>query len=107
MFSESFKIRMVGIPVNLFATNPEWIESANNFTEKPKETTENLYAGITLLKVVPTARMILTALFLLLSLNTFSQNHPKREMRAVWIATVANIDWPSSDSLSVDVQQQE
>lgn len=25
---------------------------------------------------------------------------PKREMRAVWIATVANIDWPSSNRLT-------
>lgn len=39
--------------------------------------------------------------------QVFSQDHPKREMRAVWIATVANIDWPSSDSLTVDVQQRE
>ncbi|MCS6969056.1 MAG: family 10 glycosylhydrolase [Cytophagales bacterium] len=31
---------------------------------------------------------------------------PKREFRAVWIATVANIDWPSAKGLS-SVQQQE
>ncbi len=47
-------------------------------------------------------------LFLLLILfqPTYSQ-HKKREMRAVWIATVANIDWPSSSNLSVRDQQQE
>lgn len=32
---------------------------------------------------------------------------PKREFRGVWVATVANIDWPSRQNLSVDQQQQE
>lgn len=32
---------------------------------------------------------------------------PKREMRAVWIATVDNIDWPSARGLSPKQQQQE
>lgn len=32
---------------------------------------------------------------------------PKRELRAVWIATVANIDWPSRAGLSPADQQQE
>jgi uncharacterized lipoprotein YddW (UPF0748 family) len=36
-----------------------------------------------------------------------SQNAPKREMRAVWIATVENIDWPTSTSLTSDQQQKE
>ena len=37
----------------------------------------------------------ITFLFLF-SLNIFSQfDSPKREMRGVWIATVANIDWPA------------
>ncbi|WP_420828163.1 glycoside hydrolase family 10 protein [Cytobacillus citreus] len=31
----------------------------------------------------------------------------KRELRAVWIATVANIDWPSKKGLSIDKQKQE
>ncbi len=30
-----------------------------------------------------------------------------REMRAVWVATVANIDWPSKPGLKVDVQKKE
>lgn len=30
-----------------------------------------------------------------------------REMRAAWVATVANIDWPSSRDLSVEQQQRE
>lgn len=32
---------------------------------------------------------------------------PKREFRGVWIATVANIDWPSKKGLSSPTQQQE
>lgn len=32
---------------------------------------------------------------------------PKREMRAVWIASVANIDWPSKPGLSAEIQQRE
>ena len=32
---------------------------------------------------------------------------PKREFRGVWVATVANIDWPSRPGLSVDEQKQE
>ncbi|GAB3937772.1 family 10 glycosylhydrolase [Mucilaginibacter myungsuensis] len=32
---------------------------------------------------------------------------PKREFRAVWVATVANIDWPSSSKLPVERQKQE
>ncbi len=32
---------------------------------------------------------------------------PKRELRAVWIATVGNIDWPSRPGLSAQQQQQE
>jgi len=32
---------------------------------------------------------------------------PKREFRGVWVATVANIDWPSSPGLSTETQQEE
>ena len=32
---------------------------------------------------------------------------PKREFRAVWVATVDNIDWPSRKGLSSEVQQQD
>jgi len=32
---------------------------------------------------------------------------PKREFRAVWVATVANIDWPSEPGLSTAQQKQE
>lgn len=33
--------------------------------------------------------------------------HPKREFRGVWVATVANIDWPSSPGLPPGKQQEE
>jgi hypothetical protein len=37
----------------------------------------------------------------LITIAAFSQNPPpKREFRAVWIATVANIDWPSQKGLA-------
>lgn len=32
---------------------------------------------------------------------------PKREFRGIWVATVANIDWPSRPGLSSDEQKQE
>ncbi len=32
---------------------------------------------------------------------------PKREFRAAWVATVTNLDWPSSNRLSVDQQKAE
>ncbi len=38
---------------------------------------------------------------------SFAQPAPKREFRAAWIATVANIDWPSKPGLSTDQQKQE
>lgn len=38
---------------------------------------------------------------------TFGEAAPKRELRAVWIATVGNIDWPSRQGLSAQQQQQE
>lgn len=45
---------------------------------------------------------------LLISFNLSSQsNLPKREFRAAWIATVTNLDWPSSSSLSTAAQKQE
>jgi len=45
------------------------------------------------------------------SYNVFAQQttkiNPKREFRGVWVATVANIDWPSRPGLSADQQKQE
>lgn len=49
----------------------------------------------------------LLLLALLIVANSFAQPAPKREFRAAWIATVANIDWPSKPGLSAMQQQQE
>lgn len=50
-------------------------------------------------------RYITTLVVLLaIALQTFA-TMPKREMRAVWIATVANIDWPSRPGLSPRMQR--
>ncbi|MDG5800252.1 family 10 glycosylhydrolase [Marinilabiliaceae bacterium ANBcel2] len=47
------------------------------------------------------------AIVLLLTSYTVEANPPKREMRAVWIASVANIDWPTSRELSEKEQKEE
>lgn len=46
------------------------------------------------------AKKIYLTLFLILlfSLNSFADTYPKREMRAAWIATVWNLDWPKTDA---------
>ncbi len=51
-------------------------------------------------------KTIILFLSFILSFSINAQN-PKREMRAVWIATVANIDWPSKPSLSTEQQKTE
>jgi len=52
-------------------------------------------------------KIIGLSLILLLTINLAAQKYPKREMRAVWIATVANIDWPSASNLSAVQQKKE
>ncbi len=52
----------------------------------------------------------LTILFLSLFISSscFAQSiPPKRELRAAWVATVTNLDWPSSPNLSTAQQKQE
>ncbi|WP_142532033.1 glycoside hydrolase family 10 protein [Saccharicrinis carchari] len=50
---------------------------------------------------------IILSICLFFGINIFGKDYPKREMRAVWIASVANIDWPSKAGLTVDLQKQE
>lgn len=62
---------------------------------------------------------ILSKYYIFLTLLIVSQNvstlnaqsdvkiAPKREFRGVWVATVANIDWPSRQGLTADQQKQE
>jgi uncharacterized lipoprotein YddW (UPF0748 family) len=52
-------------------------------------------------------RILGVLVILFLAINLFAAKYPKREMRAVWIATVANIDWPSNANLTVEQQQKE
>lgn len=49
----------------------------------------------------------LSFLFLLFCTNILAQTAPKREFRAVWVATVNNIDWPSKPGLSTEQQKKE
>lgn len=45
--------------------------------------------------------LILTSLLIAQSIP------PKRELRAAWVATVTNLDWPSSPTISTDQKKQE
>ncbi len=51
-------------------------------------------------------KIILLYILIFSNILLFSQNK-KREMRAVWIATVSNIDWPSQRNLSPKAQREE
>ncbi|MGI8637143.1 MAG: glycoside hydrolase family 10 protein [Segetibacter sp.] len=50
---------------------------------------------------------IVSLLFIFSSLILSAQKPPQYEFRAVWIATVENIDWPSKKGLTADKQKQE
>ncbi|MGL6115276.1 glycoside hydrolase family 10 protein [Cetobacterium sp. SF1] len=44
---------------------------------------------------------------IILSIGAYGENIPKREFRAVWIATVDNINWPSKKGLPIEIQKKE
>lgn len=52
-------------------------------------------------------RSFCCALFLFFLQLSTVHSQPKYEFRAVWIATVTNIDWPSSKYLTADQQKQQ
>jgi len=53
-------------------------------------------------------KLLLIVIFSIQGIMLFSQTtYPKREVRAAWIATVSNVDYPSSTSLSVASQKSE
>jgi uncharacterized lipoprotein YddW (UPF0748 family) len=55
-----------------------------------------------------TAKFLLLAAYIFFAFTSFSQQTPpKHEFRAVWIATVENIDWPSKKGLPVEQQKAE
>lgn len=45
--------------------------------------------------------------FVSISVQAQEREVPKREFRGVWVATVANIDWPSKPGLSTETQKRE
>ncbi len=53
------------------------------------------------------AAVILTAFLTLISIPATAQDHPKHEFRGVWVASVANIDWPSRKNLTPEQQREE
>lgn len=52
-------------------------------------------------------RYFLTLIIVLTQYYSINAQSPKHEFRAVWVATVANIDWPSKPGLSTKEQQNE
>jgi len=52
-------------------------------------------------------KLVGLSLVLMLTISLFGAKHPKNEMRAVWIATVGNIDWPSASNLTTIQQKKE
>ncbi|MBN1302436.1 MAG: family 10 glycosylhydrolase [Melioribacteraceae bacterium] len=54
-----------------------------------------------------TALRIITLIIVTLTLTYSNINSQKREFRAFWVATVANLDWPSSINLSTEKQKEE
>jgi uncharacterized lipoprotein YddW (UPF0748 family) len=52
-------------------------------------------------------RFIAFLIFPFLAVNALHAQSPKYEFRGAWIATVANIDWPSKPALPAEQQQRE
>ncbi|MBN2354623.1 family 10 glycosylhydrolase, partial [candidate division KSB1 bacterium] len=53
-------------------------------------------------------KKLLLVAIILTTIHAFAASEPpKREFRAVWVATVANLDWPSSRSASTQNQKQQ
>ena len=51
---------------------------------------------------------LMIALCFILTFDSYAQNNsPKREFRGVWVATVVNLDYPSSKNLDSESQKQE
>ncbi len=70
---------------------------------------ENLKRAWKVKTVTKTSILIvfLTVISFLFQEETSAQYYPKNEMRAIWIATVNNIDWPSSANLTTEQQRKE
>jgi uncharacterized lipoprotein YddW (UPF0748 family) len=66
---------------------------------------KHLFFTLQIAPMNKTFTTILSILFVTLTMSLHAQ--PKREFRAAWVATVTNIDWPSSKSLSSSSQKSE
>jgi uncharacterized lipoprotein YddW (UPF0748 family) len=51
--------------------------------------------------------LVFSGLCILISISLLAQQSPQYEFRAVWIATVENIDWPSKKGLPAEKQKEE
>ena len=56
-------------------------------------------------KILFVCCFILIAISYVKSEEKISIITPKREFRAAWVATVANIDWPTKPGLSTKIQK--
>jgi len=65
------------------------------------------FYGFIIHKIKASVIFLIFSLFLFSSREIFAQNSLKREVRAAWIATVKNIDWPSRSGLTVSDQKAE
>ena len=66
---------------------------------------ENNIFRITIMKIKPILILALITFFSSTFISTAQTKFPKREIRAVWVATVYNIDWPSRFGLPVEEQK--
>lgn len=57
----------------------------------------------------PIVRILVSLLIgtLIISVPYLAKAQTDRELRAVWIASVLNLDWPSKKGLSIEAQKQE
>ncbi len=65
---------------------------------------ENINFKNTDMKHLKKTLLLLLLLFIVINVHAAS---PKHEMRAAWVATAWNLDWPSSNSLTASAQQAE
>ncbi len=59
------------------------------------------------MRIISKTAVLAFIINLLVPIFCKAQNTSKPEMRAVWVATVANIDWPTAATRSSAIQQQE
>jgi uncharacterized lipoprotein YddW (UPF0748 family) len=64
----------------------------------------NTFKNLKISSILPILLLILPSVSIG---QTTTKIAPKREFRGVWVATVANIDWPSRPGLSIDQQKAE